>query len=235
MRGGSYLEQYAPAGFGVHRKRAPNQYASQAWETLVRPGEGSMVDGVPGWGGEIFVQAPFVILTGASGVGKTSIAQAIEDAHPEIAVYQGDRMGFPSDEILASYGPMDEPGGPLQRGFALYWLEMLAEEWRAGKTVLLETQCRIKFLQEALALHGIEGARIVLVECSDAVREPRLRERGHPELANEQMNNWSRYLHAEAVGFGHEVMDTTGVAVEVGVRRVLGYLGLREQELGVRA
>lgn len=83
--------------------------------------------------------AAFVILTGASGVGKTTIAQAIEDAHPEITVYQGDRIGLPSEKILAAYGHTDEPGGPTQRGFALYWLGIIAGELKAGKTVLLET------------------------------------------------------------------------------------------------
>ncbi len=53
--------------------------------------------------------APFVILTGASGAGKTTIAQAIEDSRPEIAVYQGDRIGLPSAEILAGFGHTDEP------------------------------------------------------------------------------------------------------------------------------
>jgi len=166
---------------------------------------------------------PFVILTGASGAGKTTIAQAIEDSHAEIAVYQGDRIGLPSEEILAKYGPMGEPGGPLQRGFALHWLGVIAEDLKAGKPVLLDAQLRIKFIHEALTLHGIESARIILVECSDACREPRLQERGHPALVNEQMRGWNRYLHREAEEFGHEILDTTGVSLEDSTSHVLSY------------
>ncbi len=168
--------------------------------------------------------AAFVILTGASGAGKTTIAQAIEDAHPEITVYQGDRIGLPSEKILAAYGHTDEPGGPTQRGFALYWLGIIAGELKAGKTVLLETQCRIAFLHEALALHGIKDVRVILVECSDASRKSRLNGRGHPELANEQMDNWSRFLHREAEEFGHEILDTTAMSLEATTSHILRYL-----------
>ena len=165
----------------------------------------------------------FVILTGASGAGKTTIAQAIEDSRPEIAVYQGDRIGLPSEEIIAGYGPMDEPGGPLQRGFALHWLGVIAEDLKAGKSVLLDASLRIKFIHEALTLHSIQNARIILVECLDARREERLCARGHPELINEQMRGWSRYLHDEAEEFGHEVLDTTNVRLEDITAHVLSY------------
>jgi chloramphenicol 3-O-phosphotransferase len=165
----------------------------------------------------------FVILTGASGAGKSTIAQAIEDAHPEIVVYQSDRIGFPSDEIIASYGPMDEPGGPLQRGFALHWFGVFAKDLQAGKPVLLDAQLRIKFIHEALALHGIENARILLVECVDESREARLHGRGNPELVHWDMSNWGRYLHREAEQYGHQVLDTTHASVEQSVARVLSY------------
>ena len=164
-----------------------------------------------------------VILTGASGVGKTSLAQSIEDSQTRILVYQGDRIGLPSDEVMAGYGHTDEPGGPTQRGFALYWIGVISDQVKAGKPVLLETQCRIAFLREALLLHNLPDARIVLVECSDESRKKRLQARGHPELANEQMSGWSRYLHKEAEEFGYEIMDTTDLPLETSREQVLGY------------
>jgi chloramphenicol 3-O-phosphotransferase len=169
------------------------------------------------------MSAPFVILTGASGVGKTSIARAIEDSQTAIAVYQGDRIGLPSDEIMAGYGPTGEPGGPTQRGFALYWIGVIGERLKSDTPVLLETQCRIAFLHEALALHGITRVRIILVECSDESRESRLQSRGHPDLANEQMSNWSRFLHHEAEKFGHEILDTTDLPLEASTSHILSY------------
>lgn len=170
---------------------------------------------------------PFVILTGASGVGKTSVAQSIEDLATAVLVYQGDRIGLPSDEIMAGYGHTDEAGGPTQRGFALHWIGVIADQLRAGRPVLLETQCRIAFLREALSLHNITDARIVLFECSDEIRETRLRKRGHPELANEQMSNWSRFLHAEAEKLGLEIVDTTDSSLGESTAHVLRYFNLQ--------
>lgn len=156
-------------------------------------------------------------------MGKTTIAQRIEDSHPGIRVYQGDRIGLPSDEILASYGPTEGAGGPGQRGFALYWIGEIASVLRVGQPVLLETQCRIAFLHEALNRYGIEQARIVLLECSDGVRDERLQKRGHPELANESMSIWSRFLHREAQIHGHEIIDTSDLTFEKSTARILNY------------
>jgi hypothetical protein len=166
---------------------------------------------------------PFVILTGASGAGKTTIAQTIENSHPEIAVYQGDRIGLPPDEVMAGYGHTNEPGGPTQRSFALHWIGVIADVLKTGKPVLLETQCRIAFLLEALSFHGIKNARIILVECSDCARKIRLDGRGHPELSNEQMSNWSRFLHREAGEFRLEILDTSALPFGVSAAHILSY------------
>jgi anion-transporting ArsA/GET3 family ATPase len=167
---------------------------------------------------------PFVILTGASGAGKTSIADGIEGLDPAIMVYQGDKIGPPPEAVLASYGPAAGPGGASQRGFALYWIGRIAAE-QTARPVLLETQCRIAFLQEALALHSVTRARVVLVECNDAIRDARLvHDRRQPELANHEMANWSRYLHREAIEAGYEILDTGRVSLEEAVVHIHGYL-----------
>lgn len=169
--------------------------------------------------------AQFVILTGASGVGKTSIARSIEQRHPEITVYRGDSIGLPSEEVMASYGPANGPGGASQRGFALYWIAYIAPTLLTGGPVLLERQTRIAFLQEALALQGITHARIILVECDDQTRDARLiHDRQQPELANENMQGWSRYLHQEAVEAGCEILDTSVTPLTESVARIVSYL-----------
>lgn len=170
------------------------------------------------------MHGPFVILTGASGVGKTSIAQRIEELHPDITVYRGDSIGLPSEEIMQSYGPVEGPGGPSQRAFALYWIGVIAPTLAAGRPVLLEGSTRIAFLLEALALNGIPHARILLVECDDHSRDSRLtHDRHQPELANEEMRCWSRYLHKEAVEAGCEIIDTSNVPLAITVRQVMAY------------
>jgi energy-coupling factor transporter ATP-binding protein EcfA2 len=168
--------------------------------------------------------SPFVIMTGASGVGKTTIARTIRKLHPEIPVFLDEELKRPTDEFMESIGPTEGPGGPFQRGFALYSIPQLAKARQDGRPMLLDCQCRITFLQEAITTARITDARIVLVECDDQTRDARLNGRGSPELAHEQMRNWSKYLHQEAVGAVLDILDTGANSLDGNVARVLAYL-----------
>ncbi len=158
-------------------------------------------------------------------MGKTSIALAVEREHPEIAVYRGDTAGVPSADVMASYGEGYQPGGAWQRAFTLEWIEKLAPVLAGGKPVLFEAQMRPAFIAEGLALQAITHAQILLVECDDRTREARLRQdRQQPELANESMRGWSRYLHGEAVDAGYEIIDTGAASLTETVAHVVSYL-----------
>jgi energy-coupling factor transporter ATP-binding protein EcfA2 len=170
---------------------------------------------------------PFVVLTGASGVGKTTIAFAIEKAHPEYSVFRFDAIGVPSPEVIAGFGSGHEPGGAWQRAMTLQWLERIAPILVSGRPVLFEGQMRIAFIQEALAVHNISHARVILVECDDETRNFRLtHDRQQPELANESMMGWSRYLHREAQEAGYEILDTRATTLSEGIERIRSYLKL---------
>jgi hypothetical protein len=84
---------------------------------------------------------------------------------------------------------------------------------------------RVAFIQEALAVHHISHARVILVECDDKIRAARLtHDREQPELANDSMMGWSRYLHQEAVEEGYEILDTGLVPLSESVERIVSYL-----------
>jgi hypothetical protein len=166
-----------------------------------------------------------VIMTGASGSGKTAIAKTIEVGHPSITVFRFDTIGVPSAAVMATYGTGYQPGGAWQRAMTLQWLERIAPIVTAGQTVLFEGQMRIAIIQEALTTSAIEDARIVCVECDDATRRCRLTQnRLQPELADESMMGWSRYLHQEAVEAGCQILDTTHLALRDSVNAVLRLL-----------
>ena len=168
---------------------------------------------------------PLLIMTGASGSGKTAIAKAIEADRPSITVFHFDTIGAPSAEVMASFGTGHEPGGSWQRAMTLKWFERIATLVASGRAVLFEGQMRIAFIQEALNAFRIENARVLCVECDDSTRIHRLtHHRVQPELANESMMAWARYLHQEAIDAGCKILDTTNLSLADSVRAVLDEL-----------
>ncbi len=166
-----------------------------------------------------------MVLTGASGAGKTTIASVIETLHPEFTVFRFDTMGVPSAEVMAAFGTGHQPGGAWQRAMTLRWVERITPFLKTGASVLLEGQMRIAFIQEALTTYEISNARVILVECDDETRTGRLtNDRQQPELANDSMSSWSRYLHQEALEAGCEIVDTGALPLAESVRRIVDHL-----------
>ena len=163
-----------------------------------------------------------VILTGASGSGKTTIAKSIAENYPAITVFRFDSVGVPSSEELASYGNGHMPGGTWMRDTTFKWMERIATVLSEGKHVLFEGQMRIRFILEALAAAKIHGAHILCIECDDATRMRRLKlDRLQPELADENMLGWSRYLHQGALKAGIEILDTSNLSLAESVMHVV--------------
>lgn len=166
-----------------------------------------------------------VVLTGASGSGKTTIAENVEKTRPDITVFRFDTIGVPSAEVMATYGTGHHPGGAWQRAMTLEWFGRIVKVLASGRPVLFEGQMRIAFVREALQAHAINHARIICVECDDLTRNDRLtNDRLQPELANESMMGWSRYLHQEAIEAGYEVLDTTGLSLAESTAYILDAL-----------
>ena len=163
-------------------------------------------------------------IEGASGSGKTTIAQAIEEARPEWLVFRFDTIGVPSSEAMSTFENGHQPGGAWQRAMTLQWFDRIVPLLQSGKSVLFEGQMRIAFIQEALTVHRLSHARVILVDCDDATRAARLAEdRRQPELADESMMGWARYLREEALAAGFEIPDTGVAALAVSVERVASY------------
>lgn len=166
-----------------------------------------------------------VIMTGASGSGKTAIAEAIEVKDSSIMVFRFDTIGIPSADVMATFGGDHQPGGAWQRAMTFKWFERIAPLLDAGARMLFEGQMRIAFIREALAGFAIKNARVLCVECDDSTRTRRLtQDRLQPELANESMINWGRYLRQETVNAGYEILDTTNLSLADSVRAVLSVL-----------
>lgn len=164
-----------------------------------------------------------IILTGASGSGKTAIAQAIARDHARrLAVYHFDSIGVPSlDAMVRDHGSPEA----WQRDKTIEWLEQLVPQAQKGRGVLFEGQMRPSFVIEAAAAARIDDYRLILIDCDDATRTHRLSaERGQPELADANMMNWAAYLRREAQASGLEILDTSHLSLRQSVDNVLRHL-----------
>ncbi|MBX5240933.1 AAA family ATPase [Rhizobium sp. NLR22b] len=163
---------------------------------------------------------PLVILTGASGAGKTTIAEAVGRRHgQEIEVFYKDSIGAPPmQEMVDQFGSVEE----WQRAATFAWISRLSPLLAEGRSVLFEGQSRFSFLAEAAERAGIGSHSCLLIDCDDDTRARRLSiDRGQPELANPDMMNWAAFLRHEAATYGCEILDTSKLTVEQGIERVL--------------
>ncbi|WP_085032783.1 AAA family ATPase [Ensifer aridi] len=163
---------------------------------------------------------PLVILIGASGSGKTTIARAIEDRFAEsVDVFFFDRIGVPSaEQMIAVYGS----GAGWQRAKTVEWMAKRAQVAKTGRKVVFEGQTRLSFLADGASAAGALAYLPILLDCNDETRSKRLTiDRGQPELANEDVINWARYLRREAKDNGCEVLDTSLLSLDEAVSYVM--------------
>lgn len=164
-----------------------------------------------------------VILTGASGAGKTTIAAAIGRQHgQEIDVFHKDSIGVPPiQDMIHEFGSVEG----WQKAPTFEWMTRLSPLLTEGRSILFEGQSRLSFLTEAAGQAGIKSYACILVDCDDETRTRRLSiDRGQPDLANPDMMNWAGFLRDEAAAFGCEILDTSNLTLEEAVDRVLGEL-----------
>jgi len=126
-----------------------------------------------------------IVLTGASGSGKTAIANAFQARYSDRAsVLFFDSIGVPSrDQMIAEFGSPEE----WQRAKTIQWVSRIAAQAASQRCILLEGQARLSFLTEAVTLARLRDHRIILVDCSDDVRVRRLIDQMQPDLANPEM------------------------------------------------
>jgi hypothetical protein len=160
----------------------------------------------------------FVILTGASGSGKTAIAEAVAARHGEqVDVHHFDSIGVPSPErMIADWGS----GEAWQRAMTHEWMARIGTAPRIGRRVLLEGQMRLSFVVEATTAAGITDYILILVDCDDATRTNRLlSDRRQENLATPAMMNWAQYLRDEATQLRCIILDTLHLSLDDCVQR----------------
>jgi len=151
-----------------------------------------------------------VIVTGASGAGKTTLVRALEArALSGVECHYFDSIGVPSGEqMIAEFGS----GAGWQEAMTRRWIARLMKG--SAPIAVLDGQVGIAMARRCLEAAGAPGT-LILIDCANEVREARLRgPRGQPELAGRDMANWAAYLRGEADALGVPIIDTSSSTIE---------------------
>lgn len=151
----------------------------------------------------------FVI--GASGSGKTTILKCFESAIPSsCTLLHFDSIGVPPfEEMEKEYGSIEE----WQRIKTLEWVKKIAEEKLSSSNIVFDAQIRPSFIKKACDLYEVDY-EVVLFDCADTVRKKRLISRGHPELADKNMMNWSAFLRKDCQKHHHKVINNSHISIK---------------------
>ena len=150
-------------------------------------------------------------IIGASGTGKTTAVRMLEARKPEgLAFCYSDDIPVPSfEEMRDKYGSVEN----WQQAKTEIWVSDIKQRLIPNSSVVFDGQSRQSFIIEACAKNQIENYEIILFDCSDNVREDRLVNRGNPELVNQDMMNWAKYLREESKKRGDIIIDTSNFKI----------------------
>jgi dephospho-CoA kinase len=104
-------------------------------------------------------------------------------------------------------------GEEWQRAMTNQWVEKMRGEL-ATADIILDGQTRPSFIIEACRRHNVDRYEIILLDCSDDIRKARLNERGHADLASEQMVDWARYLREETQKAGGRTVNNDDLSIQ---------------------
>ena len=159
------------------------------------------------------VTAPSVlVVTGASGAGKTATVQALEARGLSgVRCFYFDSIGVPTaDTMERDHGGAEQWQMTATNG----WLARLARLSEGLRVAVLDAQTRPSTVFAAPGAGATGRRHVVLLECSSEVRAARLRgPRGQPELSDARMDHWAAYLRGQADALGLPVIDTSGMTV----------------------
>lgn len=152
-------------------------------------------------------------ITGASGVGKTSLVNHLQKKYKNNpwAFLHFDKIGVPSaEEMIREFG---SPSA-WQEAKTDYWIKRLVHECTSEK-IFFEGQVNLQFIRNGFAKYHFNNYRIILIDCSETVMEKRLvHDRKQGELFTQDMRNWLKFLRNQADEFNVAIIDSSSVSEE---------------------
>lgn len=154
-------------------------------------------------------------LTGASGVGKTTLLDQLVkkyDSRNGWVFLHFDSIGVPSvEKMTEDYG---SPAG-WQEAMTYKWIDRILTEYAGKGVVILEGQVNLDFIKKGFEKHDFKNYQCALVDCDEEEMAYRLtHKRNQPELLNEDMRNWLKFLRKQAQEQGVAIIDTSHLSPE---------------------
>lgn len=154
-----------------------------------------------------------VVITGASGTGKTAAVDALAARGlPGMRCFHFDSIGVPSvEDMEREFGDAER----WQQWATATWIDRLQSlAGDEARVAVLDGQTRPSFVLAAAPSAIRRTVSVVLLDCADVPREARLIDgRKQPELATPRIANWAAYLRREADSLNVPIIDTSALSI----------------------
>lgn len=155
-----------------------------------------------------------ILITGASGSGKTTILQETSKHLQKqlVNIFHFDDIGVPSsEEMIKEYGSAEN------------WQKMMTEQWidrlshiKNVPFIFLEGSFNPEFAINTLKKHGLKNYRLFCIHSDRKIREQRLQyQRQQPELITDDMENFAQFLKRKTIELSGIVINNNNSSNEV--------------------
>ena len=158
-----------------------------------------------------------VLITGASGTGKTSLTKALKEQDPhQLSVHYFDDIGIPdTQEMINTYGSIEK----WQEETTKIWIRKLSE--LNEEIIILEGSFNPSFAISELKTLGTQDYLLICCHTEQKVREKRLLElRQQPELITQDMENYAQFLRLKTLELKGIILNTTDKSLSQLVKKI---------------
>jgi tRNA uridine 5-carbamoylmethylation protein Kti12 len=156
------------------------------------------------------VNQKIVWLTGASGVGKTTLLQNLKDKYSSKQAWEFlkfDSIGVPSnEEMVREFGSVEN----WQKAKTHEWIKKMVQGYPNKELIVMDGQANIEFIKSGFEKESFTNYQIILVDCDQDTMVKRLvDERQQVWLASEDMKNWLQFLRKQAQTLNVPIINTS--------------------------